>query len=262
MKEVMIALFLLIPIKIHAGFSEVPENLMYQYEKEAPAKKVVKRHIRKKDNSLSSLMEQDQQIIELLKRQEKGLIIRAQDEKVMALTRVRGILLNSVLAMNVRGAKFIVRITDGDNLLSGCEIRCTGMSFQKRVPSKCDLLILEDEEYPIDVEIWDLDGASGMIADYFYSGEEKSFLTSSLASFLSSTFSVARGGVNTPFGNVTGNNAKNKVLSGLYDVAENAKEEIQSSAEKNLTIAYVNSGKEVFVFFNSTLNLSKEGGPK
>jgi len=218
--------------------------------------------VKKKDNSLNLLFEQDQQIIELLKRQEKGLIIRAQAEKVMALTRVRGILLNSVLAMNVRGAKFIVRITNENSLLDGGEIRCTGMSFQKRVPAKCDLLILEDQEFPIDVEIWDLDGASGMIADYFYSGEEKSFLTSSLASFLSSSFSVARGGVNTPFGNVTGNNTKNKILAGLYNVAENAKEEIQSSAEKNLTIAFVNSGKEVFVFFNSTLNLTKERSTK
>ena len=42
---------------------------------------------------------------------------------------------------------------------------------------KCDLLVTDAKEYQISAELWDLDGAEGIIADQFYSGEEKEFLT-------------------------------------------------------------------------------------
>ena len=103
-----------------------------------------------------------------------------------------------------------------------------------------------------------MDGAEGVIADYFYSGEEKTFLTSSFASFLQGVLSVAQDRVSTPFGNVTRDNAKNKVMGGLMGVASNVRDKVENSGEKNLTISYVNSGKEVLVFFNESLKMGKE----
>ena len=41
-------------------------------------------------------------------------------------------------------------------------------------------------------------------------------------------------------------------------VGENAQKKIAESGEKDLQIAYVNSGKSVLVFFNQTLNLTTE----
>jgi len=160
--------------------------------------------------------------------------------------------------MNVKPSKFTVRGDDTNHDLYESELRCIGYSFEKRVPAKCDLLVRDDEEFKVDVDIWDLDGAEGIIADYYYSGEEKSFLTSSFASFLGSTFAVARGGVNTPIGNITQNTAKNQIMDGLLGVSDNARQKIIESGERNLTISYVNSGKEVLIFFNKTLNLRKQ----
>ncbi len=252
---------LMFPIIAMAGFQEAPRDSLYQYKKATVTKMIKKKHKRVKKASskeLSDLLAKDKAIYELLKKQEKNVIVRKRDNKVIALTRVKGLVLNSVLAMNVKPAKFIVRITDSHHDIENGELRCVGFSFEKRVPSKCDLLILDDEEFQVDVDIWDLDGAEGIIADYYYSGEEKTFLTSSFASFLGATFSVAKGGVNTPFGAVTQNTAKNKIMDGLLSVSENAKQKIMESGERNLTISYVNSGKEVLVFFNKSLNLDKE----
>lgn len=244
-----------------AGFQEATKDTLYQYQKVKETKPLKKRSKRGKKNSnkeLNALLANDKAIYDLLRKQEKNVIIRKRDNKVIALTRVKGLVLNSVLAMNVKPAKFIVRITDSHHDIENGELRCVGFSFEKRVPSKCDLLILDDEEFQVDVDIWDLDGAEGIIADYYYSGEEKTFLTSSFASFLGATFSVAKGGVNTPFGAVTQNTAKNKIMDGLLSVSENAKQKIMESGERNLTISYVNSGKEVLVFLNKSLNLNKE----
>ncbi len=254
-------IFFIIPWIAFAGFQEVSNDSLYEYKeakKERP--KTVKRRRKKASSSkeLDELLKKDQAIFDLLKKQEKNVIVRKRDNKVLALTRVRGLLLNSVLAMNIKPSKFIVRITDPHHDIENAELRCLGFSFEKRVPAKCDLMILEDEEFSVDVDIWDLDGAEGIIADYFYSGEEKTFLTSSFASFLGATFSVAKGGVNTPFGPVTQNTAQNKIMDGLLGVSENAKQKIMESGERNLTISYVNSGKEVLVFFNKSLNLNKE----
>jgi hypothetical protein len=47
-------------------------------------------------------------------------------------------------------------------------------------------------------------------------------------------------------------------MDGLGQIAGNAKKKIIESGEQNLTISYVNSGKEVLVFFNKSLNLSQE----
>ena len=257
-----LVVLLLLHSNAHAGFSEIPTSNRYQYQKPV-SKKTQKKTVRKsKKNQLDelalSLAKKDQEILELLKKSEKRVIVRKKEEKITALTRERGILLNSVLAMNVKPSKFIVRISSESSDLNGAELRCFGFSFEKRVPSQCDLLVMDGKEFNVDVDIWDLDGAEGIIADYYYSGEEKTFLTSSFASFLGATFDVAKGGVSSPFGTLNQNTAKNKIMDSLSNIATNAKNRIIESGEKNLTISYVNSGKEVLVFFNKSLKLNGE----
>ncbi len=253
---------LLLPCLAMAGFSEIDSDELYIYEKPTMKSITNKPSLginKNKDKLLNQLLEEDKKLFELLKRQEKNVILRQKAEKVIALTRVKGVVLNSILAMNVKPSKFIVRLGNDNELLEGAEIRCLGYSFQKRVPAHCNLLVLNEQEFDVDINIWDLDGAEGVIADYFYSGEEKAFLTSSFASFLQGVLDVAKERVATPFGEVTRNNAKNKVMGGLMGVAGNVRDKIEESGEKNLSIAYVNSGKEVLVFFNKSLKMKKRG---
>jgi len=251
-------LLLLIPSIALAGFSELPMDKKFAYQDKvkviSPVKKtVVKKGSRKNDELIkltSELMERDLRIEEFLNRQEKTLNVRSKADKVNALTRVRGAVLNSIVALNIKPTLFIVKLDTDDQKLKDGELRCQGMSFQKRVPAVCDLLVVDEHEYPVDVKIWDVDGAEGILADYYYSGEEKSFLTSGFASFFSGVMDAAKDRIITPFGDAQRNNAKNKILGGLMGVSENAKDKIAESAEKNLSIAFINAGKEVLVFFN------------
>lgn len=257
-----IIILVLIHSSSEAGFREIPPSNRYMYNKNNP-KKAQKKTVLKSgknilDEHTKTLLKKDQAILELLKKSQRRVIVRKKDEKITALTRVHGIVLNSVLAMSVKPSKFIVRVNSSSSEINGAELRCLGYSFEKRVPSKCDLLVIDDEEFSVDVDIWDLDGAEGIIADYYYSGEEKTFLTSSFASFLGATFDVAKGGVSSPFGTFNQNSAKNKIMDGLSSIATNAKSKVIESGEKNLTISYVNSGKEVLIFFNKSLKLNGE----
>jgi len=257
---VRLLLIIVLSLKTFAGFQEVSSDSLYIYKK-PEQKKIVKRSLvksQKRNADFDDLLKKDRAIYEILKNQERNVIVRQRDDKVLALTRIEGVLLNSVLAMNVKPSKYIVRISDAGHDLFGAELRCLGFSFEKRIPSKCDLLVHDEQEYQVDIDIWDMDGADGIIADYFYSGEEKSFLTSSFASFLGATFSVAKGGVDTPIGNISQNTPRNQIMDGLLGVSNNAKQKIIESGERNLTISYVNSGKKVMVFFNKSLNLSEK----
>ena len=256
----------LIPIIAFAGFSDLPGDQKYQYGDVSKIKKrVVRKRVRIPKNNgrelknlTQKIMDSDLRIEKLLQNQEKQLIVRSKGDKIKALTRVRGVVLNSILAMNIKPTTFIVRLNTSDIDLEGGELRCQGMSFHKRVPAFCDLLVTDDSEFQVDVKIWDVDGAEGIIADHFYSGEEKSFITSSFVSFFQGVLDAAKDRILTPFGDAERNNAKNKVLGGLMGVAGNANQKISESAEKNISIAFVNAGKEVLVFFNKSLNLKEK----
>jgi hypothetical protein len=254
----------LFPTICLSGFADLSEEDRYGYkqEKSKSIRTKPKKKRTKDEGSLkkltAKLLAEDRKLAEILKRQEKNVIIRKRPEKVIALSRIQGVVLNSILAMNVKPSKFIVRLGDDNELLEGAEIRCSGYSFEKRVPAHCNLLVHEEREFEVDIDIWDMDGAEGVIADYFYSGEEKAFLTSSFASFLQGVLDVAKDRVATPFGEITRNNAKNKVMGGLMGVASNVSKQVVDSGEKKLTISYVNSGKKVLVFFNKSLSMAKE----
>ncbi len=259
----------LVPLA-YAGFVDLPPGELYQHKVQkspqvGPKAKTRSRRKQKSgtrakdDRALRELLEQDQKILKLLEAGSRQMVIKRSEEKIMALTRVRGTLLNSMVAMNTAPTTFIVRIEEGD--LEGAELKCQGQSFRKRVISKCGLLVAEEREYPVTVEIWDLDGAQGIIADYIYSGEEKSFLSSSLASFLQGTLEATKGQVMTPLGEVAAKNARNQALSGLSNIAQNAREKIAQSGDDKLSIAYINAGKSVLVFFHESLKLSEEVRP-
>ncbi|MBI2522487.1 MAG: hypothetical protein HYV97_18850 [Bdellovibrio sp.] len=261
-----ILILLFYPALCLSGFSDLSDAELYQYRPPVQSKKLIRAVIHTRPNSGElaqierDILKQDKETAEILKAQGKTLQVRKKDDKILALTRVHGQILNSILAMNTHPSTFIVRLSHDNELVHGGELRCQGYSFEKRIPAKCDLLIMDEHEYQVDVDIWDIDGAQGIIADYFYDGEEKAFLTSSFASFMQGIVDVAKDRITTPFGEATRNNAKNKVLNGLMSVGENAQKKVAESGEKNLQIGYVNSGKQVLVFFNQTLNLTLEEG--
>ena len=194
--------------------------------------------------------------VELLRHRESGLILKRTRKIVPALTRLDGVLVNSILATNLRPVTFIVRITSGDYFLQEAELGCAGMAPERRVVSRCDLLVVAGEEYAVSVEIWDIDGA-GMLPDIYHSGKEKSFLTSSFATFLGGIWDAAKDSVTTPFGVVSKKNGKNAILQGLSGASQNAQNLIAEDGRKSQSVSFVNSGRPVKIFFKKRLNLKE-----
>lgn len=250
----------LIPFYTLAGFSSLDDSYNYQIKdeikvKSSAPKRQIKEHKKPELNSLLKKIEQsDIAISTILKKSGRRLIVRKSEDKLKSLTRIRGTLLNSVIATNRKSTTLVIK-TQENEYFDKAEVRCLGLSYGKRVQGKCDLIVTEDHEYKIEAELWDLDGAEGVISDQFYDGSEKEFLTSSFASFFEGVIRATKDRLVTPFGEVERQNGKNQVLSGLTGIASNANSKIKSSSEKNLQIALVNSGKEVFIFFQKGVKL-------
>ena len=68
---------------------------------------------------IRSLMARDKKILELLNRRERTLIVKSAGDVVPALTRMDAVLVNSILADNVRPVTFIVRIQSGGRFAGG-----------------------------------------------------------------------------------------------------------------------------------------------
>ena len=255
----LLIIFVLFDVAI-AGFTEIPDDGLYHYQKRQEKHKLSVKKTKSNTDSrlLENLLEQDKEIYKLLQSGQDQLIVKKQHEKLGALTRLRGMLLNSVVATNLKPAKFVVRVKNSESEYENAELLCQGMSFHKRITSRCDLMVWEGREFKVDVEIWDLDGAEGIISDHFYSGEEKSFLTSSMAAFLEGVLDSARERITTPFGQITKNNPNEKALGGLLGIASNAKSRIYQSGNQNLSVSFVNSGKPVIVFFNRSVDIGED----
>lgn len=252
----MIYLLIFLSLSANAGFSDVDSAYKYEIKDEKPkVRKKIRR--RKKGPNLSKLLKdleaQDAKIANILENSEKRLIVKKSSARLKSLTRLEGVLLNSAIATNNTTVTLVIRL-DENEYFNESEIRCNSTSFGKRVIGKCDLVV-GDTEYQVNAELWDLDGARGLIADKFYDGAEKEFLTSSFASFFSAASDAAKDRIITPNGERALTNPKNKALSGIFGVTENIKDRIQRSTESNIQVSLVNAGKRVLIFFNEGIEL-------
>jgi hypothetical protein len=217
-------------------------------------KKVIKK---KKNSQMNSLLKQlknsEESISYLLDKQASSTIVRHKEFQLRSLTRIKGTLLNSVVATNKKATTLVIKLDEND-FFEDAEVRCHGLSFGKRVQGNCDLVVSE-KEYEISGELWDLDGAEGVISDKFYDGSEKEFLTSGFASFFEGVLNSAKDKIITPYGESSKTNFRNTALGGLVGIANNANRKIKESSSKNIQIGLLNSGKRVFVFFQKGVSL-------
>lgn len=247
-----IIIFILCLNSSFAGFSTSEQTYSYKF-KDKKTKKIKKGGRKRKSNQLDSLLlkisKNDEDIQRILLNNEKRIQIRKSDDSLTALTRLRGVLQNSIIATNRKPTTLIIKLEDNE-YFEDAKVRCHGLSFGKRVIGECNLIVSDIKEYEIDAMIWDLDGAEGIQADQFYDGSEKEFITSSFASFFEGVLQASKDSFVTPYGQFDTNSQKNQSLSGLKAIAGNANKKIKQNGNQNLQVALVNSGREVIIYFD------------
>lgn len=243
---------ILVILPLLFSFTQLEQRYDYSFDLPKKVRKVKRKS--KLDGLLKRLNESDLKINSILENNQKRVILMKSSNKLNALTRLKGVLVNSVLSTNHKASTVLVKLLDNE-FFEDAELRCLGVNYSKRVVANCDLIVSESKSYQIDANLWDLDGSEGIRPDEYYTGEEKEFLSSSLSNLLEGFANGVKDTVLTPFGDVNRKSIRNQVLSGVSSIASGVKSKIKESDEKNLTVSLINSGREVTIFFNKEVIL-------
>ncbi len=169
--------------------------------------------------------------------------------RIRSLDIFNGVL-NDSLVLTDSPSEVIVTSKENGGPLADSKLRCKGSVFLQRVKIYCDLLVTQSREIPVRVLIREkFDGASTILPDKFYTGEEARFIKQSFASFFGGVIDGSKDRALTLSGEQEIVNSKNKVYDGLFSVADNAAGELKREANTVQVAAVVNSGREVRIEF-------------
>jgi hypothetical protein len=255
-------IFFLICSALNAQIILLKESERYQ-------KKVIEQKVSRKRSSikrnnnknLNELLEKQKEVQEKFEKamerldNSKQRLQKKSSISFTALSRFRGILLNSVLASNYDTSIGIVKLYPSDDINQETEILCEFMSSpSRRAIGNCKKMV-GDKEYKINAQVWDTDGGSGLIPDDYYTSETKSFLTETFANFIASVARNAQRTVMTDLGNIA-DNSKTSIYNGsIASIASSIGDKAKQKGLERIEIAMLNAGKEVVIFFNEGVKL-------
>jgi hypothetical protein len=225
------------------------------------SQKIVKKLIPKNDPRDKLLKESNDKIDKMMSlldkiQPEKKLIIKESKHKVMALSKFRGRAETAIIATNIQKRQFEVTLSNNPDFDGVAKLRCFSMAFQKRIMANCNLLVVEDEEWPVTVRIVDLDGQD-LVPDEWYDSREKEFIAGAFSSFLAGAARASRSTYETAFGNAPDINAKNQVLGGILGISDNINKNIEKEMQEKIEIGFINTGRPIIAVFDETLKMSE-----
>lgn len=171
-------------------------------------------------------------------------------------TVFRGTLLNSIVSTNLE-SPLLVEVKEGQGLPSGSKFSCVGVTKYKRIVAACNRLIIPDEsqEFKVQVSLLNRDGSSGLKADYYYTGKEEFVAASVATSFAKGMIEIQTQRLATPFGELTANTSKNRILNGTLNATDNINSLMKSEMQEKEPKVYVEAGKEVLVYFHERFKI-------
>lgn len=262
----------LIPSLAIAFFNEIPDELAFDYKipKEDKVKtkfsSIKKRPKAKRNLKLERQLEQlnksleqkEKRLMKLLEKENSKIITYKSNAIVPALKTYEATLLKTVVSSNRSPDFLLLKFGNENELLEGAKIRCASFNVEKRVRGICKMMVLNDITYKVNLTVLDSDGGEGLLADYHYDGLEKEFLTTSLATAMSSFINSSKERSTTAFGEFVKNNPRNNALSGLTDIYSNSRDLVKKSGEGKIRINVIKPGKKALIIFNEEFNFKKE----
>lgn len=162
---------------------------------------------------------------------------------------VGGKLMFSILSTNL-GAPIVIIPDKKAGLPFGAKFHCQGSTKFKRVVGECNKLIIDGEVIPLSAQILADDGTYGLRGD-FYSGQEEYVAGMIISEATKGLLAVQQTTLNTELGTVTTNTAKNAILQGLVNSADQTTDLLREQMQTKEPKVFVKSNTRAVLIINS-----------
>lgn len=176
-------------------------------------------------------------------------IILERKINVRTLDTYKGFLPDSLI-LTRSPSEVIVKSSEVDGPLADTRLRCLGSVVLQRAKIYCDLMVTPDKEVRVRVLIReDHDGASTILPDKYYTGEEARFIKQSFSAMFAGAMDASKDRFLSAMGEEELVNSKNKIYEGLFNVGKNAQNELKNEASEVEIAAVINSGRKIRIEF-------------
>lgn len=168
---------------------------------------------------------------------------------VRTLDTYKGFLPDSLI-LTRSPSEVIVKSSEVDGPLADTRLRCLGSVVLQRAKIYCDLMVTPDREVKVRVLIReDHDGASTILPDKYYTGEEARFIKQSFSAMFAGAMDASKDRFLSANGEEELVNSKNKIYEGFFNVGKNAQNELKNEASDVEIAAVINSGRKIRIEF-------------
>lgn len=211
-----------------------------------------RRRINQDDAILKKLLERSEKLNALLLSRSSIPVIWEQGARILTGKVFRGTLLNSIISTNL-SSPVLVLAHPGQGLPPKTKFSCQGVTQNQRVFTLCNKMVTPEKEIPIQAQILNMDGTSGLLGEYD-DGKEEMIAGAVISDFAQGVLSAAQSRIATPFGSMRDDSVKNQVLQGAIESGRTTSDILLEEMKTKEPVVSVNAGEDVLVYFMEAVN--------
>lgn len=201
---------------------------------------------------LNKILENNKRLNSLLQSRSGVPVIWEQRAKILTGKVFRGTLLNSIVSSNL-SSPVVVMAHPNQGLPYKTKFSCQGTTQNKRVLTLCNKMVTTDKEIPIQAQLLNTDGSSGLEGVYD-DAKDQLIAGAVISDFAQGMLSGAQSRIGSAFGSVRDDSTKNQVLQGFIESGRTTSDILLDEMKTAEPIVTIESGEEVLIYFMEAVN--------
>lgn len=201
---------------------------------------------------LNKILENNKRLNSLLQSRSGVPVIWEHRAKILTGKVLRGTLLNSIVSTNLT-SPVIVMAHPNQGLPYKTKFSCQGTTQNKRVLTLCNKMVTTEKEIPIQAQLLNTDGSSGLEGVYD-DGKDQLIAGAVLSDFAQGMLSAAQTRIAGPLGAVRDDSVKNQLLQGAVESGRTTSEILLEEMKTAEPIVTIEAGEEVLIYFMEAVN--------
>ena len=250
MKKLILIINILFVTLAYGGEEAEARITLLEHKQAVKPKPAVKETSRAE---LKKIKVQNEALLKILDQRSATPIIWDGERKFLTGKTLRGRLLNSIVSTNLE-SPVLVEVHGGQGLPLKSKFSCLGSTKHKRVVTTCNKLVTSSKEIPVNVQVLNLDGTSGLLGSY-EDGKEELIAGIIVTNATQGLLAASEGYATTSLGHSPRISLKNQLLGGAMNSAKATSELLTEDLKTKEPIVSIDAGLEVLVYFQEAADV-------